>query len=190
MRKEVSGHSRPQGGFSLGEVLTTLAVIGISLSLAVPGLDQAARSNVRAAAINELVGTLHVARSEALTRNATVAICPSADGAACARVSWDRGWIRFIDDNGNFRADDGEVVLGAVPGSAGFEIRSTAFDTALAFGPGGRVSAPGAGPSSGDFLFCAGPADDSPRVLVLPVLGHPVLAGQRVDGRPATCAPG
>lgn len=177
---------RRQEGFTLGEVLATVAVLGVSLSLAIPSLEQASRSNRRATAINELVATLHVARSEALARNATIAVCPTADGQTCARVGWESGWIRFVDGNGNFRADNGEAVLGSSPALSGLTIQSDAFRAAFAFGPAGRVSSPGTSPSGGDFIFC-GETGEDPRVLVLPPLGHPVLAGQRADGRPAAC---
>ena len=76
-----------QRGFSLGEILATLGVAAVSLSLVVPSLDSVTRSNRRASAINELVATLHVARSEAITRNASVVVCPSQDGQTCAPVS-------------------------------------------------------------------------------------------------------
>jgi type IV fimbrial biogenesis protein FimT len=179
-----------QGGFTLTEVLVTAAVVGLSLSLAVPSLKEAARSNLRAAAVNELVATLHTARSEALTRNRTVAVCPSADGETCSRLPWDAGWIRFADDNGNFRADAGEAILGSAVPAGGVEIRTAAFAGAVAFGPAGRVSAPDLGPTGGDFLFCGTGGDPAPRVIVLSVLGQPQLTGQRLDGRPADCSPG
>lgn len=140
---------RAQQGFSLGEVLTTLGVLGLSLSLVIPSLDTVTQSNLRASGINALVATLHSARSEALTRNATVAICPSADGQACARVAWETGWIRFVDSNGNYRADSGEPVLGEAPAMAGLHIRTVAFATAFAYGPTGRVSSPEGTPGGG-----------------------------------------
>lgn len=89
-------HPDPGGqrGFTLGEVLTTLGVLGVSLSLVVPSLDSVTRSNLRAGAINALVATLHVARSEAITRNAPIVVCSSQDGLTCARVAWEAGWIR------------------------------------------------------------------------------------------------
>ncbi|MBL8201693.1 MAG: GspH/FimT family pseudopilin [Chromatiales bacterium] len=178
---------RGQRGFTLGEVLTTLGVLGVSLSLAVPSFDRAAQSNLRATAINELVATLHLARSEALARNASIAVCPSADGQTCAPVAWEAGWIRFVDSNGNYRADDGEAVLGGAPAIAGLEIRTAKFATAFAYGPTGRVSAPDSSATGGDFMFCGTARGLTPQVVLISALGHPVLAGQRADGRPADC---
>lgn len=181
--------TRPGGqrGFTLGEVLTTLGVIGVSLSLAVPSFERVTQSNLRATTINELVTTLHVARSEALARNATIAICPSADGQTCAQVAWEEGWIRFVDSNRNYRADDGEAVLGGAPATAGLEIHTTAFATAFAYGPTGRVSSPDASPGGGDFMFCGTARGMTPQVVLISALGQPVLASQRADGRPADC---
>lgn len=178
---------RRQRGFTLGEVLTTLAVTGVSLSLVVPSFGKVAESNLRAAAVNELVATLHVARSEALARNSTVAICPSADGETCARTAWDAGWIRFVDANANYRADDGETVLGGVPGLTGLEIRTVAFATAFAYSPTGRVLSPDATAGGGDFLFCGKAGSTAPQVVMVSALGQPVLANQRADGRAADC---
>lgn len=176
-----------QRGFTLGEVLTTLGVLGVSLSLAVPGLDRATQSNLRAAAINELVATLHVARSEALARNATIAVCPSADGESCAGIGWEAGWIRFVDSNGNYRADAGEAVLGTGPAMTGLEIRTAAFKTAVAYGPTGRVSSPDAPAAGGDFLFCGQSSGMAPQSVLVSALGKPSLATRRADGRPADC---
>lgn len=179
-----------QRGFTLGEVLTTLGVIGLSLSLAVPSFEQVTRSNLRAGAINELVGTLHVARSEALTRNAPVAICPSTDGRTCARAAWEAGWIRFVDSNRDFQAGAGETLLGAAPPIEGMRILTTAYAQAIGYTPSGRAAAPDGQPSGGDFTFCAGfdPADA--QMVVIAPLGQPVLADRSLKGEEPDCRPG
>ena len=183
--------SRPgtgrQRGFTLGEVLTTLAVAGVSLSLVVPSLASVTRSNLRAGAINELVGTLHLARSEAITRNSPIVVCPSTDSRTCARVAWESGWIRFVDGNGNFEADAGEAVLGNSPPVAGLRIETDAFASAFGFGPTGRVEAPDGFEGGGDFTFCGDAGGTDVQVVVVSALGHPVLADRRADGGEAEC---
>ncbi len=181
-----------QRGFTLGEVLATVAVVGVSLSLVVPSLDSLTRSNQRASAINELVATLHVARSEAITRNAPVVVCPSQDGQTCARVAWETGWIRFVDSNGDYLPDAGEAVLGVTPPVAGLQIRTDTFDTAFAFAPSGRVAAPdggqGGGQGGGDFTFCANGNSTDAQVVSVSALGQPVLASRHADGREPDCS--
>lgn len=179
-----------QRGFTLGEVLVTLGVLGLSLSLAVPSYSSVARSNLRASAINELVATLHVARSEAITRNASVVICPSADGLTCARTGWEAGWIRFVDGNGDYRADADETVLGTAPPVDGLRIYSDAFDAAFGYTPAGRVSAPDGGNAGGDFTFCPGANAADARVVQVSPLGRPLLSALLVDGREPDCSPG
>lgn len=179
-----------QRGFTLGEVLTTLGVIGVSLSLVVPSFSSVTRSNLRATGINELVATLHVARSEAITRNAPIVICPSADGLTCARVAWEAGWIRFVDSNGDYRADPEETVLGAAPPVAGLRIRTEEFDRAFGYTPSGRVSVPEGGQAGGDFTFCAGATPADAQVLRVSPLGQPALADRLVNGREPDCSLG
>lgn len=178
-----------QRGFTLGEVLTTLAVAGVSLSLVVPSLASVTRSNLRAGAINELVGTLHLARSEAITRNTPIVVCPSKDSRTCAPVAWESGWIRFVDGNGNFKADAGETVLGDSPPVTGLRIETDAFALAFGFGPTGRVGAPDGFEGGGDFTFCGEADGTDVQVVVVSALGHPVLADRRADGGKVECAP-
>lgn len=179
-----------QRGFTLAEVLTTLGVMGVSLSLVVPTFSSLTRSNLRASAVNELVTTLHVARSEALTRNAPVVICPSADGLTCARVAWESGWIRFVDSNGDYRAEPGEALLGAAPPIPGLRIRTETFDQAFGYTPTGHVSSPGGSPAGGDFTFCASNNGAEAQVLLVSPLGQPVLADRLVNGREPDCSLG
>lgn len=180
---------RRQRGFTLGEVLATLGVVGVSLSLVVPSLASVTRSNLRAGAINELVGTLLKARSEAVTRNTPIVVCPSRDSRTCAPVAWESGWIRFVDTNGNFEADLGEAVLGDSPPVAGLRIRTDAFAAAFGFGPTGRVGAPDGYEGGGDFTFCGDTDGTDVRVVVVSALGHPMLADRRADGGKAECRP-
>lgn len=177
-------------GFTLVEVLTTLAVLGVSLSLVVPSLAGVAQSSRSASAINELVATLHIARSEAIARNSRVVVCPSEDGLHCGDVTWDAGWIRFVDTNGDYRPDADKPVLGASPALAALRIHTDTFDTALGFGPSGGVVVPDGLAAGGDFTFCPGATDQGAQVLVLSALGQPILTRQRADGRQPDCSPG
>ncbi len=179
-----------QHGFSFTEVVATLGVIGVSLSLVVPGLSSVTASNLRANGINELVGTLHVARNEAITRNEPIVVCPSEDGKTCAPVAWETGWIRFVDTNGDFGVGAGEHLLGVTAPLSGLRIHTDAFGTAFGYASSGRVSSPGRGWSGGDFTFCpaANPADA--RVLVVSALGHTVLTERGANGQEPDCSVG
>lgn len=179
-----------QRGFTFGEVVATLGVLSVSLSLVVPSLSSVTQSNLRASGINELVATLHAARSEAITRNQSIVICPSEDGETCAPVAWETGWIRFIDANGDFGVDPGERLLGVSPPLGGLRIQTAVFGSAVGYAPSGRVSSPTRGQTGGDFSVCPISNPENARVLAVSALGHPVLAERHADGQEADCSMG
>jgi len=176
-----------QQGFSLSEVVATLGVLGVSLSLVVPSLSSMTASNLRATSINELVATLHVARNEAITLNEPIVICPSQDGETCAPVAWEAGWIRFADANGDFVVGAGERLLGTRAPLPGLQIRSDAFGTAIGYLPSGRVSSPDRGLSGGEFRFCPAGSPADARVLAVSALGYAVLAERHARGQEPDC---
>lgn len=85
-------------GFTLVELMITLALAAIIMSLAIPGFQDIIRNNRAATQSNELVAALSLARSEAVKRGARVSLCPSTNGAACTGgTDWAEGWIVFLD---------------------------------------------------------------------------------------------
>ena len=84
---------RPRG-FTLVELMITLVVVGILLSLAVPSFNDAALGSKLTGFANDLVASAQTARSEAIKRNAAVTMCRSTDGTSCAASGgWEAGWI-------------------------------------------------------------------------------------------------
>ena len=89
-------------GFTLIELMITLAIVGILLTLGVPSLKTFMQGNQLIASSNELISALHVARSEAIKLNSRVSICESSNGTSCSNTgSWKNGWIVFVDFDGN-----------------------------------------------------------------------------------------
>lgn len=102
--------SNGQSGFTLIEMMVTIAVVAILAALALPSFQQSLRSNRAATATNEMVGALSLARSEAIRNGRGGAICASSNGVACAG-SWSDGWLVWADTDGNSALDAGEAVL-------------------------------------------------------------------------------
>lgn len=101
-------------GFTLIELIVTVAVAAILAMIAIPSYQFLVTNNRMASEINDFVGSLHVARTEAIKSGMTVTLCVSTDGDDCATgtgVSWDAGWIVFMNPNGNQSVDDGEALL-------------------------------------------------------------------------------
>ncbi len=87
-------------GFSLVELMITVAIAAILLALAFPSFTNLIRSNRVTSATNELVATIMLARTEAIRSPGGAAVCTSSDGASCdAAGNWNTGWIVFRDRN-------------------------------------------------------------------------------------------
>ena len=92
-------------GFTVLELLVTLAILGILSVLAVPSLiDTLSRMSVNSA--------LSLARSEAVKRVQDVSICPTLDGSDCVSGSWASGWVVFVDSNNDADGGAGSIDTG------------------------------------------------------------------------------
>ncbi len=110
-----AGLGRPRSiGLTFIELLTTIALMAVLLTVAIPAFDTLLTTNRFATSANLYLTSLHLARSEAIKRNARVALCKSADSASCtANGRWDQGWIVFHDVNNNAHVDGGETLIRA-----------------------------------------------------------------------------
>jgi type IV fimbrial biogenesis protein FimT len=90
---------RRAAGFTMVELLITIAIASILLTLAVPSFQYVTNSNRIAGELNGLVGDLQLARAEAIREGRTVTVCASTDGATCSNaITWQTGWI-VVDSN-------------------------------------------------------------------------------------------
>ncbi|MGQ0697386.1 MAG: GspH/FimT family pseudopilin [Panacagrimonas sp.] len=96
---------KDHSGFTLIELIVTLAIAGILLAMAVPSFREMTLNNQRAARVNELVTDLTYARSQAvglrLGLGQRVVVCRTASPNApnCGSGSgWEQGWIVFVDE--------------------------------------------------------------------------------------------
>lgn len=69
---------RAVAGFTLIELMVTLAVIAITLSIGVPSFQGIVSDNRMSGAANNLIGAMNVARSEAIKRGRSVNVTASS----------------------------------------------------------------------------------------------------------------
>lgn len=170
-------------GFTLIEMMITVALAAILISVAVPALNQFATNARQTGAVNDFVSTIHIARSMAITTNARVTVCASAGGDACEAVSWDEGWIAFADANSNQFVDGTDAIVASGEGIEGVSIQSGEFGQSLQFRPNGRIAA-----GAGHFTVCDIRGAEHAKVIVMDLSGRPRLSSYRADGSSPNCA--
>jgi type IV fimbrial biogenesis protein FimT len=94
--------SAPGGalGFSLIELMVTVVVLAVVLAIAYPSFTGLINSNRLTGNANEMVAAIQLARSEAVTRNASVVLCRSDDATTCATGATWNGWITLVQSGG------------------------------------------------------------------------------------------
>jgi prepilin-type N-terminal cleavage/methylation domain-containing protein len=105
----------PGRGFTLIELMVTLSLAAIVLSLAAPSFGEFRRNSRLTSAGNDFLAAMQVARSEAIKRQQPVAVCPTADpddpAATCTGGPF-AAWIVFVDPNNDcLRGGGGEPLI-------------------------------------------------------------------------------
>jgi type IV fimbrial biogenesis protein FimT len=96
-------------GFTIIELMITLVIVAIVASLGVPAFRETIQNNRMATQLNELVGSLTLARSEAVKRGARTRVCKgTAPTCDTSTSGWEQGWFVWVDgnDDGNFTPGD------------------------------------------------------------------------------------
>ena len=100
-------------GFTLIELMLTILVAAVLLSLAIPSYRVQILNSRMAAATNDMMGSFHSAKSESVGRSNFITMCKrNAGGTACVNTGgWEQGWLIFADDDGDGAVDGGEEIL-------------------------------------------------------------------------------
>lgn len=174
-------------GFSFVELLIVLTLAGLLLSMAVPafaGFLAIQRSN---STINRFVASLHLARGEAIKRNARAVVCKSADGLSCSsHGGWEQGWIVFHDANNNAALDAGEqVVQQQGASSAGPRLSGNAqVANYVSYSASGSAKLVSGAFQAGTFTLCPASASGTDvRQIILSGTGRP----RTQKGSPSDC---
>lgn len=153
-------------GFSLVELLVTLAILGLLLGMAAPSLANLIRDSRLATHADLLLDSLNSARLEAVRQGRDFTVCPARapnTAVACTEdaVDWDNGWIVITAD--------GDVVQ-RIAAKAGITVDATA--SAVTF-----RSTLGTSTAAASFSLCA--SERVRQQVDLTLSGH---VGKRLNG--------
>jgi type IV fimbrial biogenesis protein FimT len=153
-----SGRQTNARGFTLVELMVTIAIAAILTALAVPTFTRFIRQGQYTSAANELVTGFNYARNEAIQRQRPVSVAAKTGG-------WVNGWQAFLDTNRNAAFDGADVVLREGNAITGIDV--VGVIVGVAFDQNGRRSnVPATAFISLEVSKTGGPADLVRRVCV------------------------
>jgi len=150
-----------QTGFTLIELMVTLTIAGILLAIGVPSFNAFIKNSSLTTGVNELVGALNLARSEAVKRGSRVTVCKSANQTSCTNSNgWEQGWIIFTDENNNAAYNptgtppETLIRVHAALNSAITATSSAPVSNYVSYIASGRSQQTGGGSQSGNIRLC------------------------------------
>lgn len=166
-------------GFTLIELMITLAVVAIIAALTAPAIGNFIDSGRMTTATNAVVTELVFTKSEAVKRSTPVTYCASSDLATCTGT-WDAGWIVFVDNDGDATVDAGdgdEILRRATAPLNGLAVKSAR--SAVTFQPRGTTF------STNTMTLCSSNTGIENRAIVLSQVGRHRLVKSAND--PSAC---
>ena len=134
-------------GFTLLELIIIIAILGITMAIAAPGLSTMISNNRISSNASDFAAALQLAKAEAVARLNPVIVCKkNTDSTGCiGGGDWSQGWIVFSDDNGNGGVDAGDnesvlLIHEALHERISFGGNHTQVDTSITFRPSGTSS--------------------------------------------------
>ncbi|MEO5328142.1 MAG: GspH/FimT family pseudopilin [Magnetococcus sp. THC-1_WYH] len=167
---------RSQPGYTLVELLITLAIALIVSVLAVPFYETIMQNSRMVARVNMVLGTLHYARGEAIKQRQQVSICDSTDGATCtASGNWELGWLVFVDADSSESFTAGDTVLKVYESIAAGNATlrgDTNAQNVLSFSSDGFSRSAAGVLQTGNLVYCDSRGIASGKVITLTFIGR------------------
>lgn len=178
------GLRRFSRGFTLIEMLIALAIAAILAAVAIPSFATMEQNAARRTALNNFWHAIFLARSEAIKRNAVVAICKSNDGQSCDNNAddWSMGWIVFdnLDHDEPAQRDDAEPILRAYPAWPTGHITANRKNKTFSFRPTTQ------GAVNGTIVFCNANGQAA-EAIIISHTGRPRQSHRDARNKPLKC---
>lgn len=174
-------------GFTLVELVITVAIVSILTSLAVPAFSGIRAKNAMAGSVNLFLTQLHLTRSTAVTREQRITLCPASSPDECDddHKAWNNGYLIFQDSNRNHEYDTNEDIISYEEnaGAAVSILSSSQARNRISFLPLGRAWF-----SNTTVRFCHGDYPDLNRAIIVSNNGRVRSRKKMADGSAITCS--
>lgn len=130
-------------GFSVIELMVTMALLAILAAIAAPAYTDSIRRYKVNAVRDDLLSSMQLARTEAVRRGLPVLLTKTTGctGASTDANTWNCGWEMVVDANSNGSKDSGELVLQTSEVPTSFSVAHPSLGATLQFNIWGNVSA-------------------------------------------------
>ena len=163
-----------KNGFTLIELMVTLAVAVILMAIGVPGMQSLMEGSRVRAATNSMLSDLLYARAQAVNLGLQVTLCPLNVSSTCVD-DWNLGMSMFVDANSNQKLDAGELKIKIASPFASSDTVKFNNGSWLSFTPDGITN------KNGTFSYCT--STHSPMAVTLSQSGR-----ARVNNESASCS--
>ncbi len=146
-----------QRGFTLIEMMVTLALVAVLMMVAVPNFTAFQRNSELTSVANNIVGAMNTARTEAMKRNTNALVAPITSN------DWAGGWRVFVDVDRDGTFNTGDILVTTYPALPSYLTASSSVPNALFNGSG--------------YSFAGGSLNN----MTITIERNDVPAGQKLD---------
>jgi len=176
MKPDTNTGIRREGGFTLIELMVTIGILAIVLSVGVPSYRGIVMDNRMASQANLFATSIKLARSNAVKyqRNATVCSSSNFDAAVptcSSNADWSNGWIVWVDKDRDAATDANEIISVFGPVHQASELKGSVSQFAYD-GRGFAVTA------AGNLTLCDSRSGETGRVIKVNATGRTNIARQ------------
>ena len=172
-----------QNGFTLLELMVTVAIVGIIASIALWNSSDMLEENRAENFLLELKRNISYARSQAASTDEIVVICAAQHGEVKnqndtmqCRNRWDRNKIIIVfidgDNSGQYNSSTDSLLRVMEKISLNDKIKYTGNDRRLRFNTSGRITT-----NPGDFVFCPNNGSENNKALTVSQSGTSFYTG-------------
>ncbi|MBT8092485.1 MAG: GspH/FimT family pseudopilin [Gammaproteobacteria bacterium] len=177
MKPDRKTGTRREGGFTLLELMVTISILGVVLSIGVPSYRGVVMDNRLASQANLFATSIKLARSNAVKYQRSATVCSSSNFDASlptcsSSADWSNGWIVWVDKDRDAATDANEIISVFGPIHQSSELKSASANRFSFDGRGFGTAA------AGELTLCDSRSGETGRVIKVNATGRTNISRQ------------